>query len=297
MQKVIEKLRPFLAPVLTLAAIYVLFDYVHYIGIAHAQAVDPSSAITAAGDQSWDVFVKDGPAWAAVLLLNGLLKTFLSKKPDHWLSQGKLLSVLTGVSMILAAVVAWHFAGAPASGIMTAVFAAWTLYSHSTVPQKPAANGDGGGVGGGDAGKSAAAVLSVLLLGSVAVTQASCSASTKGRVVNGATAALNCESDSLKPLVAELVPIATSYVLSLISSDGKAVDTNALSKAWSGVKSDQGRCALATAIAVLADPVAPKAGVAMAAGLEVDSAALKAAYLEVRVQHGWGETVTAAGTL
>lgn len=285
--KILEKLKALIAPVMTLAAIVILFDYVHYIGVAHAAEADPQATVTAGGDAAIAVWVKDGPIWGGLLVAMYGLRAFLNRQ--HWLAQGRLLSLITGVSMIGAATLNWHFGGAPFEGILTAAFAAFALFEHSTVPAKPAAD---------DAAKGAVSMLAVLLLGGLVAGQtAACSASAKQRAINGATAALNCETQDLQPLVAELLPLATSYVLSVVSSDGKAVDTTALGKAWGNVKSDQGRCALATAIAVLATPQAKQEGAVMAAGLELDPAALKAAYLQIRIQHGWGETQTAAGTL
>lgn len=285
--KILERLKHLIAPVMALAAIVILFDYVHYIGTAHAQAADPQATVNAGGDAALDVWLKDGPIWGGLLVAMYGLRAFLSRQ--HWLAQGRALSAITGVSMIGAAVLNWHFGSAPFEGVLTAAFAAFALFEHSRIPEKP--DGD-------SAAKGAVSMIAILLLGGLVAGQmAACSASAKQRAVNGATAALNCESQTLQPLVQELLPLATGYVLSVISADGKSVDTSALSKAWGGVKSDQGRCALATAIAVLATPQSKNPDAAMAAGLEPDPAALKAAFLEVRIQHGWGETQTLAGTL
>lgn len=110
----------------------VVFLGCHALEAHAAVGSDPSAAVTQAADAGWDVFRTDGPLWAALLVASGLLRTFLDKQ--HWLAQGKLLSGLTGCSMVLAAVGAWHFAGAPASGILTALLAGYGLITHSTVP-------------------------------------------------------------------------------------------------------------------------------------------------------------------
>lgn len=102
-----------------------------FAGVAHA-GEDPSVPVTAAADGTWDMFVKDGPLWGGLLIIAGLLRTFVSKQ--HWIAQGKVLSGLTGLSMVLGAIVLWHFADAPPASILTALLAAYTLMTHSTVP-------------------------------------------------------------------------------------------------------------------------------------------------------------------
>lgn len=284
-----NKLKPLLWGAMTLAGVYFVLSYAHYVGIAHAaEAVDPQVTVATGGNAALDVWLKDGPLWGGLLVVMFGLRAFLDRQ--HVLAQGRLLSLLTGVAMVGAATLNWHFGSAPVEGIMTALFAAFALFSHSQIQPKatPAT----------EAPKDAAVMLSVLILGGMLATQgAACSATTNQRVTNGVTTALNCEVPELQPLVAELLPLATQYVLSVVSSDGKAVDKGALGKAWSTVKSAQGRCALATAIAVLSTPEAPTPGVAAAAGLEIDPRALRAAYTEIRVAHGWGDTHTSAGVM
>lgn len=107
-----------------------LFYLIGAAFLAHAAHADPVAVTTAATDATWAVFTTDGPLWGGLLIAMAILRTFLDKQ--HWINQGRLLSGLTGVSMILAAVGAWHFAGAPVSGILTAAFAAFTLFQHST---------------------------------------------------------------------------------------------------------------------------------------------------------------------
>lgn len=156
----------------------VIFGLSH---LAHA-AGDPATAITAAGDAGWDIVTKDGPLWAALLIAQGLLRSFLSKQ--HWLAQGRVLAGLTGVSMVLAAALAWHFTGAPASGILTALFAGYTLITHPTVPDAaPKAKSGGAGT---------ATMLAVLLLGGLAAgTATGCAASSRDTAINTASVAIN----------------------------------------------------------------------------------------------------------
>lgn len=99
--------------------------------IAHA-AADPTPALTTGAGAGWDAFASNGPYWGGIVVAYVALQTFLSRQ--HWLAQGRLLAALTGLAMVGAAVVNWHFAGAPSAGIMTAVVAAIALVWHPTVP-------------------------------------------------------------------------------------------------------------------------------------------------------------------
>lgn len=288
-ESLMNKFKPLLWGALTLAGVYFVLSYAHYVGIAHAaEAVDPQVTVAAGGNAAIEVWIKDGPLWAGLLVVMYGLRTFLDRQ--HFLAQGRTLSLLTGLAMVGAAIANWHFSGAPLEGILTAAFAAFALFSHSQLQPKPAATEASGTTG-------AVSMLAVLLLGGMLVTQTGCTAAQKTQLQTGAAVAINCEVEDLKPLVAELLPLATQYVLSVVSSDGKAVDTAALSKAWGTIKSDQGRCALATAIAVLATPAPKTVGAPAAAALEVDPTALRAAYSQVRAAHGWGDTRTSHGVL
>jgi len=99
--------------------------------IAHA-ATGPADAMTGGASAGWDTFATNGPYWGAIVIAYVALQTFLSRQ--HWLAQGRLLTALTGLAMVGAAVVNWHFAGAPSAGIMTAAVAALALVWHPTAP-------------------------------------------------------------------------------------------------------------------------------------------------------------------
>ena len=98
MIKKLEKFKPLLWGALTLAGVYVILDYAHYIGIAHAAEADPQAAVEAGGNAAIQVWVKDGPLWGALLVGMFALRSFLSSQ--HWLTQGRVLSLLTGGSMV-----------------------------------------------------------------------------------------------------------------------------------------------------------------------------------------------------
>jgi len=248
-------------------------------GAALAAGADPAASVTT--DVTWDIALKDGVPWALLLVMKSLLSTFLTRNESkHWIAQGKTLSILTGLGFVVTSVASWHFLDAPVGGILTALIAAYTLVTHSTVQTKSSG--------------SAAALLAVLCVGALAAGATQGCAEVKPRLVAAGGAALNCETDSLKPLTAELLPLATQFLLSTISADGRSVDTSKLRQAWNTVKSDQGRCALVAAMAALAASTA--SGGPAAAGLVVDAGALRSAFAAVRADHGWGPTTVSSGT-
>lgn len=109
-------------------AVYLVLTLWHWFcGVAHA-GTDPTPALTSATDSSWDTWTKDGPWWAAVAIVYAMLRTFVDRQ--HWIQQGRLLTGLTAAVGVLAAVVAWHFGGAPSSGILTALVVGGSLMVH-----------------------------------------------------------------------------------------------------------------------------------------------------------------------
>lgn len=251
------------------------------LAIAGGAHADPSTSVTAAADTGWDAFAKDGPIWGGLLLTMGLLRTFLNKQ--HWIHQGRLLSGLTGASMILAAVATWHFDGGPASGILTAGFAAFTLFTHSTSGAAKAPSGPPTSTG--------AAVLAVLLLGGVA-TQAGCGSglTAKGVAVAGGNALIDCgETEARNILVQRIVPVVLQVLVNSTSADGKLVDTapikSAIGKIGKGDAYDEARivltCAAKVAFAKLAAPTVPAPGAPQAAALVADRTAVLRAEADV----------------
>jgi len=111
----------------------------------------------------------------------------------------------------------------------------------------------------------------------------------------GVGAMIDCQDDNLRAAVEELVPLATQAVLAAVSGDGRHVDTARIRAAASALKSDLGRCALATAVAILSAPRTPKPGAPQSAGLEVDGGALRAAFEQVRGELGGVTFRTSAG--
>jgi len=110
------------------ALILIAFGILHP---AHAASSDPTPVLVSAGGTAWDTWTANGPGWGAVIAANAGLQLFLARQ--HWLAQGRLLAALTGVGLVLVAVVNWHLGAAPSAGIMTAAMGAIALVVHPTV--------------------------------------------------------------------------------------------------------------------------------------------------------------------
>lgn len=116
------------------------------------------------------------------------------------------------------------------------------------------------------------------------------------RAGTGVAALIDCEAPHLKAAVAELVPLAKLAVLRLISGTGM-VDTEALCRAGAAIVGDLGRCALASAIAILTAPAGPGQTV-IAQPLQVpDPGALRLAFESVRGDWGGASYRTSTGTI
>lgn len=141
-----------------------------------------------------------------------------------------------------------------------------------------------------------AAMVLVLLAITIGGTAPAC-ATVRERATVGVGAMLDCQDDNLRAGVDELLPLATQAVLAAVSGDGRHVDTAPIRAAARALKSDLGRCALASAIAILATPRKPDPDAPMAAGLEIDPDALRAALESVRPELGGVTFRTRAGVL
>jgi plasmid stabilization system protein ParE len=109
-----------------------------------------------------------------------------------------------------------------------------------------------------------------------AVTLVAC-AGAREKGTAGAEAFIDCMAPDVSAALPDLVPLAKSAVLKWISGDGH-VDTAGIRADAVGIRGNLGKCALATAIAILSMPVARVAGAPAAAGIEVHSFELIAAY-------------------
>lgn len=139
-------------------------------------------------------------------------------------------------------------------------------------------------------------MLAALLLGAMALQSACADLQPRERAAAGAGALLDCEAPTIADVLLELIPLAKQAVMAAISGDGHA-DTTALRAAAAPLKSDLGRCALATAIAILATPESAAPGAPAAAALVVDTVELRRQFTALRVNLGWAPVKTRAGVL
>lgn len=267
------------------AGLAALGDVVYAAGVAAGAGSSPVPVTSAAVDTTLDLLRTDGPLWAGVLFAYVGLRTFISRQ--HWLAQGRVLATLTGLSMILAAVVAWHFEGAPSSGIITAVIAAIALVQHPTVPPKPTSGGTTGGV-------LAAALLALL---------AAC-ATLRPAAGSGAATALNCELAHLDAqLLADATKLADAAVRHWIGGAGKpSAELQAAIRAdLEPFRSDLGRCAIAGAVDALAELTTTARtatpGLAVPDTSIADVAALRAAFSAAAREAGWAPVQIAGGAV
>ncbi len=111
-------------------------------------------------------------------------------------------------------------------------------------------------------------------------------ASWRARATTGAQTLLDCESAELRAAAADGIDLAVAAVMSTISGNGHP-DAAAFRAALGKVKGDALRCAVAGAVAALAEPTPPpRPDLPQAAALVVDVGELRRAFAAVR--DGWG---------
>lgn len=270
-----------------------------YILVAHALAhagvelvpglvERPPPVVTAqaATDAGWDVIASYGLLWGGALLVLGLGQTLLkANATTHWLAQGRVLAVATGVLAVLGAIAEWHFGGAPASGVITTLIAAIMMVWHPTV--QPASVAKPPTSASGTIGALALALLALALGGS----QLACGARPRAAAV--VAAFLDCESVDTQHVVADLVPLAAAGLQRLILGSG-AVDTAALAADARAVKTDLGRCVLAAAVAALTTSSSAEG---LTATARTSGPGLRQAFVGVRTQLGWQPVKLVGGAL
>lgn len=136
-----------------------------------------------------------------------------------------------------------------------------------------------------------------VIVGAVAIALVLAGCGARARVANGIGALVDCEANSLRAGVAELVPMATQAIVGAISGDGRIVDTATFEAAGRALKGDLGRCAFAAAVAALVTSVPTSPDAPASAPMEVDSGALRAAFESVRASWGGASYRTGAGVL
>lgn len=103
-----------------LVALYVFFDLVSHLGVAHAAAIDdPIAMATVSTDSVYTVIATYGWLWGGMAVVFGSLSWLLSRNEStHWIAQGRTLAVLTASAGLGVAALKAHFGGAPWSGVM-----------------------------------------------------------------------------------------------------------------------------------------------------------------------------------
>lgn len=277
--------------------IYLLYAAVWHAGVSYgATALDTSHSVsTATLDDSWAMISTYGWIWGGMAVVLALASWVLKRNDStHWIAQGRTLALIVGGLGIAAAALDAKFAGAPLSGVaMTAIAALFKLMDPRVTPAAPAPAPQSNSLGGG----SGVTMFAILLIGAGLVASQPGCAEVKPRLANAAGAAIDCEAPGIVSLVTELVPVARQSLMAMISPDGRSVDKTAWHEATAALKSDQLRCAFATALALLATPSPTLPAGPAAAPLEVNGAALRSAFASLRAERGWGDTKTSSGTL
>jgi hypothetical protein len=264
---------------LWVGSLAVLIAMWHFLYVSTAYAAEASQAAdaTKVTDGGWDLIQNYGVVWGGFLLGYGMLASFLKRnESSHWLKQGRVLAALTGVLMVGASVLDWHFSGASSSGIfVTAALAIQLVISPHVKPTDKLGTSNAGPV-------IAALTLVGLGFGAVAL-QTGC-ATAKSQGAAGVGTFIDCEAANVKAASDELVPLAFQTIQYLVSPDGRTIDTAPLKRAVATIKSDAGKCAIAAAFAMLTFPNGPQAPglTANASPLSVSPEVARAAFEQLR---------------
>lgn len=103
--------------------------------VAHA---DPVTTATTSTSDAWDLVTTHGPLGIGLIAYGVLAKFLAVNQSRHWLAEGRLLAILTGVSMVAGAAALWRFSGGPLEGVLEAVIGAIALIVKPTVEPAPA---------------------------------------------------------------------------------------------------------------------------------------------------------------
>ena len=206
--------------------------------VAAPSASNPAPDLQIAVDSGWAIVEHNGLILGGGALLYCLLSAILRRnKSEHWIAQGRILALLTGVTMTLGALLDWKLNGGQLAGVIITVIAAIKLMlspavavaqSGPVLDTKPSSSGPGSGV-------IAALMIVVIGIGGGA-TLTSC----KG-VAEAGAATIDCTKlnvDKIADVAAHLVKMATNYVL-----NGEPIDWHALRLEAQAAGYDIGICA------------------------------------------------------
>lgn len=154
---------------------------------AHA---DPVATASTATDAAWQLVAQYGWLWGGMLLLLGLGQALLrANESKHWIAQGRTLALLSGGLAVLGSIAQWHFGNGPLEGVLVTLVTALTLVWHPTVPAVPAPAAKALRSG-------TAAMLAVLLLGGLAVSQTGCAASARESTIKAALITVDASKEA-----------------------------------------------------------------------------------------------------
>lgn len=123
--------------------------------VAHAAAqLNPVPDLQVAVDSGWAIVEHDGPILGGGAILFCLIGAFLRRNNStHWIAQGRVLALITGLGMTLGAILDWKLNGGQLAGVIMTVIAAVKLalspavgltQTGPAIDSKPAAPAGGG---------------------------------------------------------------------------------------------------------------------------------------------------------
>lgn len=287
--------------------LYIQLRVAHAAAVLAAAVPDPTPALTSATDAGWSTLMQDGPWWLGIAIVHVALRTLLDK--EHALLQGKVLAGLSALAGVLTAVIAWHWQGAPAAGIVTAAIAGFTLLVHPAPNAQPAPPAEPAPARNSQAGFVRWTLLAWLACGAIGVAwiavasgTLSLTGCTNPKVQAVEKALWDCTAPERAAAVDAITPTVISVIKAAGSADGKLIDTSTVKSAITkaNVLSEAGillSCALASAVAILEAPApAPAPGAPAASPYALDPAAVARVWAEVKAgQLGNAGFVVAGG--
>jgi hypothetical protein len=228
----------------------VALDSLHHIGVANADTgaapavahavaptvqANPTPDLQVAVDSGWAIVEHDGPILGGGAILFCLISAFLRRNESkHWLAQGRVLALLTGIAMTLGAVLDWQLNGGQFAGVIMTVIAAIKLALSPAVSLPatgPALDAKPAGAGAG----LAIVALLAIGIGTISVMPAC------GPVKDAGAATLDCtklDAGKIATLAGHLAEEIANYVVL-----AKPIDWHALRIEAQDAGIDIGLCA------------------------------------------------------
>lgn len=244
-------------------------------------AIELADPIVAPTDAYADLIAAKRSGGWALALLAGLvmLSRVAARIPGsigEWLRTGPRATIVAAVAAIsVAAFDALALGGGWGAVLFAAVGAGFALLAPVPTPrQRPL-----------EAGHARLAVM----LGLIAAGGLVMSCAARQRAASGVGTVLDCEAPALREAVAELIPLGIEALRGLIAVGETDVGRAQLLETLRPIRSAAGRCAVAGAIAALAEPMARSTGLAAAGPGPVER------FAAARAELGWPEIRLAGG--